>query len=142
MSTGIVRNFISTKYGMSVVLRDTTYFSVPIGATCSIMLLHVALCSCSFSESLTLVLMILGPFEMTNFSNNAIIRLSIYLPYLFLKIIFIFSLVGSITISFTKIPNPIPFGQLFLTKFMVVITSICSRCISNSPCCPILSKTR
>jgi len=57
--------------------------------------LHVAARICSFNESLTLVLIRFGPLEMINFYNKAIILLSSCLPYLFLKIILILSLVGS-----------------------------------------------
>jgi hypothetical protein len=43
ISRGIVKNFKSANSGMSVVFIDTIYYSLPIGATCSIIALQVPL---------------------------------------------------------------------------------------------------
>ena len=123
ISTGIVKCFFKLNSGTSVVFIETMYSSVPIFATCSIIPLHVALWICSLTASLTFVLMIFGPFERINFYKILMIPLSIGLPCLFLKIIFIFRLVGSVIISLMKTPNPMPLEQLLLTKLIEVKTS-------------------
>ena len=131
ISTGIVKYFISANSGMSVVLTDTMYYSRPIWAYCSIIVLHVLLWICSFSASRTFVLMMFGPLEWIRFYKIEMILLSMDLPYLFRNTMFVLSLVGSVMISLMKIPKPIPLGQLFRTKLIEVSTSIPSKLMSS-----------